>query len=236
MNLILILPDDFTATPGIVRLTGRRLRHVQQIHRASVGDSLCVGMLDGNMGRGQVLNLNQQSLELEVCFDQRPPDKLPLALVMALPRPKVLKRVLIAASSMGVGKICLINSWRVEKSYWQSPELNPEALRDTLILGLEQAKDTVLPHIELHRLFKPFVEDKLPQLSEGSFRLLAHPASQNICPRNVATQTTLVIGPEGGFIPYEVNLLQEQGFSPVHFGERILRVETVVPALIARLF
>jgi len=47
---------------------------------------------------------------------------------------------------------------------------------------------------------------------------------------------TLVIGPEGGFIPAEVDLLSRSGCRPVNLGERILRVETAVAALTGRLF
>ena len=36
--------------------------------------------------------------------------------------------------------------------------------------------------------------------------------------------------------PYEVELLQAGGFEPVHLGPRILRVETAVTALVARLY
>ncbi len=236
MNLILLHPSDFTDTPDIVRLTGRRLRHVLQIHKAAVGDTLCVGLINGRTGRGLVRHLDPQSLEMEVRLEQEPPPKIPLTLILALPRPKVLKRALISATSMGVDRIILIHSWRVEKSYWQSPTLTPETLRETLILGLEQAKDTVLPHVEWHRRFKPFVEDVLPGISKDSLCLIAHPAGSTPCPRHVTQPTTLVIGPEGGFIPFEVDHIKEQGFTPVHFGERILRVETVIPALIGRLF
>ena len=68
-------------------------------------------------------------------------------------------------------------------------------------------------------------------------KLVSHPGDYPECPRNSGTRSlTLAIGPEGGWIPYEVGLLQEAGFQPVQLGPRILRVETAVPALIARLF
>jgi RsmE family RNA methyltransferase len=134
-----------------------------------------------------------------------------------------------------VKEIIMINSWRVDKSYWQSPSLKPEALREQLILGLEQARDTILPNIQLQQRFKPFVEDDLPELAADSCALVAHPGSSEPCPANVQRKITLAIGPEGGFTPYEVDLLVNAGLNQVHLGARPLRVETAVPALIGRL-
>ena len=88
----------------------------------------------------------------------------------------------------------------------------------------------------IEKRFKPFVEDRLPELSANSLRLVAHPIAEQSCPRDVQQAVTLAIGCEGGFIPYEVDLLAQQGFMPVELGARILRVETAVTALIARLF
>ncbi len=137
---------------------------------------------------------------------------------------------------MGVKRLVLLNSYRVEKSYWQSPVVQKETLREQLILGLEQARDTVLPEVLLRQRFKPFVEDELPALAEGTLPLLAHPVAEGDCPRRVEGPVTLAVGPEGGFIPYEVEKLVECGFQTVSLGERILRVETAVPALLGRLF
>ena len=235
MNLILLFPEDFVATDRVL-LSGRRLRHVLEVHRAAVGQCLCVGEAGGRIGRGEVLRLDDDGLELAVTFEREPPPPLPVTLLLTLPRPKVLKRVLLAATSLGVKRIVLMNSFRVEKSFWKSPALVGEGLREPLILGLEQARDTVLPEVLLKPLFKPFVEDELPALSAGTLRLVAHPTAEIPCPREVAGPVTLAVGPEGGFIPYEIGKLQEAGFLPCALGERILRVETAVTTLLARLF
>ncbi|MCY1424949.1 RNA methyltransferase, RsmE family [compost metagenome] len=137
---------------------------------------------------------------------------------------------------MGVAKLVLVNSYRVEKSFWQTPFLEPEALREQLVLGLEQARDTVLPEVIIEKRFKPFVEDRLPTIVAGTLGLVGHPGNYPACPRGLDEPVTLAIGPEGGWIPYEVNLLAKAGLAPVQLGERILRVETAVPALLARLF
>lgn len=235
MNLILLFQNDFIDNTN-VRLQGRRLKHVLEVHRASAGDELCVGVLNGQIGVGKVTLLNQTVLEMDVRLEGAPPPALPLTLVLALPRPKVLRRVLRSVSSLGVKKIILLNCFRVEKSFWQTPFLSVEAMNEQLVLGLEQARDTVLPEVQLRPLFKPFVEDELPGIIRETFSLVAHPAASDPCPRDVERAVTLAIGPEGGFIPYELEKLVACGFAPVQMGERILSVETVVPALIARLF
>jgi RsmE family RNA methyltransferase len=235
MNLVLLLPGDFIG-PGRVRLEGRRLRHVTEVHRAGVGDTLAVGLLDGDLGRGRVTRLDAEALELDVVLDQPPPPKLPLTLVLALPRPKVLNRVLAAATSLGVARIYLVNAWKVEKSYWRSPRMAEDNLRLQRLLGLEQARDTRLPELHLRRLLRPFAEDELPGLARGTLALLAHPDTPEPCPRAAAGPVTLAIGPEGGFLDAEVDLLGRAGLRAVHLGERILRVETAVAALAGRLF
>lgn len=235
MNLILLFDDDFIDASR-VRLTGRRLRHVTDVHRAAVGEELVTGVANGRIGRGTITRLDAEVLELDVTLDCHPPPPLPLTLILALPRPKVLNRVMASAASLGIKRIVLLNAWRVEKSYWSSPRLSPENLRAQSILGLEQARDTILPSIETRRLFRPFVEDELPALARGTRALVAHPRASEVCPRDVREPVTLVIGPEGGFIDAEIASLERAGFTAVSMGDRILRVETAVPYLAARLF
>src|SRR5262249_54690312 len=89
VNLILLFDDDFV-TEARVRLTGRRLRHVLDVHRAATGDELTVGVAGGRVGRGRVVRLDSEALEMDVVLEREPPAPLPLTLVLALPRPKVL--------------------------------------------------------------------------------------------------------------------------------------------------
>lgn len=235
MNLLLLEEADFIAADRVI-LRDRRLTHMQEVHRSEVGDSLRVGRINGLMGSAELLRLVAGEAELRVNLDQPPPAKLPLTLVLALPRPKMLRRVFQTVATMGVAKVILVNSYRVEKSFWQTPFLEPEAIREQLILGLEQARDTVLPEIVIEKRFKPFVEDRLPAIAEGTLGLVGHPGNFPPCPRALSEPVTLAIGPEGGWIPYEIDLLTKSGLQPVQLGERILRVETAVTALLARLF
>ena len=230
MNLILLFDGDFVDDER-VRLTGRRLAHVTSVHRAAVGDSLVVGVAEGKVGSGEVTRLEDDALEMRVVLDREPPPALDVTLLLALPRPKVLNRVLAGATSLGVKRIVLMNAWRVEKSYWKSPRLSEENLLLQRVLGLEQARDTILPSIELQRFFRPYVES----LQIQSRALVAHPGAREECPRVIETPVTLAIGPEGGFLTEEVASLERVGFQPVSIGPRVLRVETAVSVLLGRM-
>lgn len=235
MNVILLETDDFL-TPSRVRLTGRRFVHIASVLRAREGDELVVGAVGGLMGKGIVRAIGAEAAELQIVLDREPPPSLALTLVLALPRPKVLNRVIAATASMGVKRIYLINAWRVEKSYWFTPRLALPSLRLQQLLGLEQARDTILPAIETRRLFRRFVEDELPSIAAGTRALVAHPDAADLCPRDVREPVTLAIGPEGGFIGKEIESLLAAGFTPVTLGERVLRVETAIASIVGRLF
>lgn len=235
MNLILLHPDDFTQPERAV-LRDRRFHHIRQVQQPALGQWLKVGVLNGKTGRAQVMALDDSHIELAVELQREPPAPLPLTLIMALPRPKMLKRTLETVAAMGVKQLYLINSYRVDKSFWSTPLLSDEKINEHLTLGLEQAGDTVMPQVYLRKRFKPFVEDELPAIAANSRALVAHPYDAALCPAAENTATTLAVGPEGGFIAYEVEKLIEAGFDAVHIGERILRVETAVPVLLARLF
>ena len=235
MNLLLLEPQDFINEHQVV-LAGRRLKHVLDVHQANVGDQLRVGRINGKMGQGAITRLTDNELAMDVELTEEPPEPLPLTILLALPRPKMLKRSLQHLTALGAKTIVLMNSYRVEKSFWQSPWLSEEKIHNQLILGLEQARDTLLPEVIQEKRFKPFVEDRLPAMVDGKRGLVAHPVGGDRCPHQLEQAVVLAIGPEGGFIPYEVEKLEEVGFERIHLGSRILRVETAVTAIVSKLY
>jgi RsmE family RNA methyltransferase len=148
-----------------------------------------------------------------------------------MPRPKALRRILPAVASLGVDELVLLNAVNVDKSYWGSPLVKPDSIRRLLDLGLEQAVDTRSPRIVVERRFRPFVEDELPDLTQGAEkRWLLHPPAKRLAPRaSRSGMTWLAIGPETGWTPFELELLTSRGFVAASLGPRMLRVETVVP-------
>jgi len=214
----------------------QQVMHIKKVLKSKVGDSLTIGELGGKIGKAKIAQINNDEVVLsDIVLNKQPPAKLDLTVILAMPRPKVLRRLVMDMTSLGINKLIIVNSYRTQKSYWQSPLLN--RLDEFVFEGLQQAVDTVPLEIELKKRFKPFVEDEFSALLKDEDKaVIAHP---------YATQTwksylddakqmpkVLCIGAEGGWIDYEVNLLCEHGCEAVSLGERILRTESVANVLL----
>lgn len=238
MNLILLRPDELApAEAGSYRavLSDRRLQHLREVLRARAGDEVGVGVEGGAIGRATIVAVDGDAAELLVRLSDPPPPALDVTLALALPRPPTLRKVLQQATALGVKRFALFRAERVERSYFSSHGLHADAIAEDLRLGLEQARDTMMPTVELHpEHFGRFVRERLPALSEGRTALVAHPGAPTPCPRTPPGPVTLIVGPEGGFIPSEAAALAQVA-QAIDLGPRILRVETAVVALLARL-
>ncbi|MGI9285244.1 MAG: 16S rRNA (uracil(1498)-N(3))-methyltransferase [Pseudomonadales bacterium] len=234
MNIILLQEPDFTSATQVC-IGGLRAKHINTVLRASNGDHLKVGLLGQQLGTGLVTSMTSNEITMDVTFTHDAPLPSPVSLILALPRPKMLKRVVRMVAELGIKELTLLNSYRVEKSYWQSPALWQENIDAYLHSGLAQAGDTVMPVVNIEKRFKPFVEDRLATLCAGRKAYVAHPGIGSAPIPKVDDGTLLAIGPEGGFIPYEIEKLQTEGLQLVNLGERILRVETAVPYALAAL-
>jgi len=241
MNCIL-LPKNVKSISDSKQVT-----HIKEVLKSQIGDSLTIAEIGGYIGKATITQINDNEVFLtDIILDKKPPVKLDLTVVLALPRPKVLRRLIMDMTSLGVNKLIIVNSYRSQKSYWQSPLLN--RIDEFVFEGLQQAIDSVPPVIEFKKRFKPFVEDDFPALlvdekadREQSNAVIAHPyATQSwksyleVASNNKESMPkVLCIGAEGGWINYEVDLLCKHGCTSVSLGERILRTETVVSVLLA---
>jgi RsmE family RNA methyltransferase len=239
MNLVLLDAHDLTGD-GHAVVRGARARHIYEVHRATVGDSLRVGLVGGLVGEAVVIALSLDEVVLAVRLFACPPAPLGIDLLLAMPRPKMLRRLLAAVASMGVKRLVLINSARVEKSYFDSPLVTPPAIDEQLRLGLSQARDTTLPQVRIEPRFRPFVEDRAQALWPAPWRrFVAHPEADGdlstVLPAPTSDPMVLAIGPEGGWVPFEVELLEAHGFQRFTPGPRVLRVDTAVLFLTGQL-
>ena len=245
MNCILLPAANFQHDTAHINDLAQ-IAHVNKVLNAKVGDMLKIGQLGGKLGSSIIKDIAPDSIELgEIKLTINPPPKLNLTVVLALPRPKVLRRLIMDMTALGVNDIILINSYRTQKSYWQSPML--ARLDEFVLEGLQQGVDTVAPRISLQKRFKPFVEDELASLITNR-AIVAHPyialsfaqyvqqqQLENLeSPHNSALPSMVFIGAEGGWIDYEIDLLAEQGCAAVNIGARILRTEAAVNVILGQ--
>jgi 16S rRNA (uracil1498-N3)-methyltransferase len=235
MNLLLLESHELHES-GSARLSGERARHLRAVLKVAPGQTVRVGLIDGPVGVGRVTEVGSAHVSLQCEFGQTPP-RPPVDLLLALPRPKVLRRLWAQIAAIGVGRIMLTNAERVERNYFDSHLLEPRGYRPLLVEGLRQARDTRTPLVTVHRQFRVLVEDELDTLVTDEVRIVAEPSTSTsvaaTMARAPAPRVLLAVGPEGGWNAFELELLGLRGFSRVGMGARALRSDTACVALLA---
>jgi RsmE family RNA methyltransferase len=233
---LLLLDRSAVGHDGAARVTGRAAAHLLNVLKVAPGQTVRVGIVEGARGLGTVTLVEPDAVGLHCTFETAIPPRPAVDLLLALPRPKVLRRLWAQLAAIGVGQIILTNAERVERHYFDTHVLTGACYRPLLIEGLQQARDTRLPAVSVHRRFKVLVEDDLDVLFPVGRRLVAHPEGNAACgavPSVLAGRALLAIGPEGGWNDFELQLLEAHGFQRVAIGRRTLRTDTACVALLA---
>jgi len=234
MNIILIEPAEIGAD-GTVCLAGPRHTHVRGVLGAAAGDTIRVGVIDGPRGEGVVTSIDDEAVRLSCTFEASAPERPDVDLLLAMPRPKVLRRLWAQLAAIGVGRIILTNAERVERDYFGAHFLDESIFRPLLIEGLQQARDTRVPLVTIHRRFKILIEDELDALCGDAARLIAHPGAGASIASTLSARPSralIAVGPEGGWNAFELDLLRAHGFAAVDMGVRTLRSDTACIALL----
>ena len=197
---------------------------------------LRIGLVNGPLGEGTVVGAAPDGVVLRCRFGAAPEPEPAVDLVLALPRPKQMKRLWTTLAMMGVRRLVLVNANKVERTYFSTHWLEPDHYEPLLIEGLEQAGMTRMPSVMIRKRLKPFVEHEVDELFDGQDRWLAHPGdtasrlsgARGVCDRGIA----VAVGPEGGWTDYELGLLRTHGFVPVSLGPRRFRSDAACVALL----
>jgi len=234
MNRILLSEDEIDAESR-VELRGRRAAHIIGVLRAEPGRSVRIGVLNGPRGHANVLQAAEDSVLLECRLDEGVPPRWGLHLVLALPRPKVMKRLWAPLASFGVERITLTNAARVERNYFDTHWLQAAAYEPLLIEGAIQAGDTCIPSVGIQRRLKPFIEDELSALPDRVLRVVAEPGMDGrtaLAELSAAEEVVLAVGPEGGWTRFELDLWATAGFAALRMGWRTLRSDVACLGLL----
>ena len=233
MNRILFESSEIA--DGVATFSDARAEHILAVLHGEVGQTLKTGELDGRIGTGEIVSIEGRTVAVKVSHTEE--SLRPWCdLVLAPPRPRVMKRLLPQLASLGVGTIVLVGAKKVEKDFWGATLLKEENYRPLLVDGLMQAGTSVVPRMETRKNFRRFVGDELDSLFPTANRVVGHPGGAPNAPAQKPGRLLLAVGPEGGWTDDEVSLLESHGFSRYSLGSRILRTDTALVALLARLW
>ncbi len=236
MNILIFEQSDLSS-PDIIVVSGRRARHIFEILHAKIGDTIKIGELNRNIGVGEVIDFcnTSESVKIKILSLATLSLQPQVDLILALPRPQMLKRILENVASLGVRNIYLIKSEKVEKSFFSSPVLSDESIKKHLLLGLEQSVTTILPRVKIYKNFKQFIGELSISTAKYAVKFIAHNKANAVDLRNIMAaqqcskqNSIIAIGPEGGWTENEFQTFLDNDFQCILLGDRILRVETAV--------
>ncbi|MCB0331962.1 MAG: RNA methyltransferase [Bdellovibrionales bacterium] len=245
MNSLLFYPQELTA-PDRAVVRGERFRYIQEWHAPQEGVEVSALLYGECVGRATLRESSSTHSEFSVAFDGAAPQLLPVELILAIPRPQTVKKVLQLSATFGIEKIHLVSSDRVVKSYRQSKVLESNAVAEELLKGLEQGSQPIAPKVEIHNQLHIFFSDVLPSFQddkgEQQLRLLADTREHTRVSLDrfrsdccEAKKVLLAIGPESGWAPREVERFLHEGFHALWLSHSQLRVETALAVALGQL-
>ena len=230
MNLILFTLGE-TGQP-LLRPDPRAV-HLLEVLQRGTGDTFDAGLRNGPRGKGTIVAINADSLELAFAWGDSPPPPDPITLLIGLPRPQTARKILREATALGVEALHFVLTEKGDTAYARSTLWSTGEWERHLVTGAEQAFCTRLPVVTHGQALAASIS----VLPAATVRLALDnyeaPAalSQSLNIRHSAA--VLALGPERGWSAAERTLLRESGFAFVHLGSRVLRVETAVVAALA---
>jgi RsmE family RNA methyltransferase len=164
------------------------------------------------------------------------PPKVPCTAIIGLSRPQTIKKCIQIAATLGISEAIFVASEKGEKSYLTSKILLPEELQYELELAIAQCGDPIPLSIKILPRFWDLGKIEFIEPSQKFVFHTVNGESAKRLPSSLSTHTYIAIGPEAGWSEEEVAYFASRGLVPINLGERILRVETALNAVVGRLF
>jgi 16S rRNA (uracil1498-N3)-methyltransferase len=230
LNLILFTTGE-TGRP--LPRTDARARHLIDVLERRVGDTFDAGQPNGPRGKGTIVAIHADALELSFTWGPAPPAADPLTLLIGLPRPQTARKILREATALGVAALHFVVTEKGDPSYAQSTLWTSGEWERHLVTGAEQAFCTRLPAVTHGRPLADVI-NTLPAVG-ARLALDNYEAPTALSQAAVARESAvaLAFGPERGWSAGDRALLRDRGFALVHLGARVLRIETAVVAALA---
>lgn len=238
MNWIVAEMEELLSDGSLqIQSPDHRYHHIQKTLKPVLGQSLSVTLLHQKRAVFTVSHLDSKCVILAPTECENgssdPDERFPASFVIALPRPKVIRRIVRGLSALRVREIEFYHCESVEKSYWSSHELVPENLKAAIREGISFHGHPHPTEVRLHRRFRPFVEDNLMLRKEQT--LFLDPDAKSILGADAQKakgtrepqRRTFLFGPEGRLNAFELKWFRDH-FQTASLGDLILPTEIAV--------
>lgn len=227
--------NELLGTPVVgqaVSITGQEARHAVTVSRLAVGEEVSIGNGVGDIARGAITVATHTELTIEVASVESDERGTPaIVLVQALAKGDRDELAIQAATELGVDAVI---PWSASRSIskWEGAKITKGHERWSAVVR-EATKQSI-------RSWIPDVLDlastkQLAGLASSTRMLVLDPtATESLTAVELDDRDlVLVVGPEGGVSPSELDLLVAAGASAVRLGATVLRTSTAGPAAIA---
>ena len=226
-----------TDTAGdTVSLTGGEARHIRSVLRMKAGDEVLLINGEGTECLSQIVSITDEEVVLRITdrrFCSADPE-IKITLFQALPKQGKMELIIQKCVELGVSEIvplvtrrCVVKLEGKDNKIVRWNKVSQEASKQC-------------GRASIAKVASPVSIDKI-DLSPFDLRLIAYENEDELTLKRAlkenssAKSIALIIGPEGGFEPAEVEGIIERGGMAVSLGRRILRTETAGMAAIAQI-
>lgn len=215
---------DITKDTKQITITGEEYNHIKNAIRKKETEEISITNGKGLLATGKILTISNRTISVEVNKYVEKEKSYPrIALAFSLLK-KGNELIIEKCTELGIYEFFLFISHRTIKQNYSDKLVR--RLTRVAISAIKQSDSLYLPKINPITSFQAF----LANLDKEYSPLLAWEEENNSSLSSALTETTgnicLIVGPEGGFENYEVELAQKHKAQTVSLGNHILRAET----------
>jgi 16S rRNA (uracil1498-N3)-methyltransferase len=230
------LVDDASLRRDDVTLTGDRAHHLARVTRVRLGERVTLFDGAGFERDAEVTRVDAREVSLRCVSPRRPgvtADAARVTWLQGVPKGDKLETIARQATELGVWRFVPVWTARsVPRERADRAVTRHERLLRVVEEAARQCHRADLPEV----LPACDLSAALALAPAGALKLLAWERAARplgALPAPGEGGVTVLVGPEGGIADSEAALAEAAGFAPISLGRRILRTETVAPALLA---
>lgn len=233
MHRFFIAPEQIENGKAVI--TGEDVAHISRVLRLRAGEAVVLCNGQGLEYTGVIAHIEAASVTLDISEERQsitePEHRV--TLYQCLPKAGKMETIVQKCVELGVHAVTPVLSGRCVVKPERDFEKKRQRYQRVAYEAAKQSRRGVIPQV------RPLVSLECCDISAHDIALVAYEDETRqslkaaLASAAGALDIAIVIGPEGGFAPEEVEMLRGHGAKPVHLGPRILRTETAGMAMLA---